>query len=129
MHKQRRRRQKRFTDRQAIAQVTDLAHREKLPETTAALGIFLNTLEEAMHWLDFELLVQHWETVADPDLDTDRVGVFWALLFLCSQGKVELQQEGSIYSPLLLKRILSPGSVAQLSLTTLNVPADLPAAA
>ena len=36
----RRKRQKRYSNREAIAQVAGLAHREKLPETTAALGCF-----------------------------------------------------------------------------------------
>ena len=129
LQKRRSRRQKRFTEREAIEQVTALAHREKLPETTAALGVFLNTWEPALHWLDFEVLVQSWKDVADPSLDTDRVGVFWALLFLCSQGKIELQQERSLYSQLLVKRLLSPGTIAQLPLRTLNVPPASPAAA
>ena len=129
LQNRRRRRQKRFSEREAIAQVNALAHREKLPETTAALGVFLNTWEPALHWLDFESLVKDWADFANADLDTDRVGVFWALLFLCSQGKVELQQEESLYAPLLLKRILAPGTIAQLPLKTLNVPDALPAAA
>ncbi len=122
-------RRKRFSTREAIAQVTELAHREKLPETTAALGVFLNNWEKAMHWIDFDLLVQEWNTKADEDLDTDRVGVFWALLFLSSQGKIELTQEGSLYSPLRLKRLLAPGTVAQLPLQNLNVPDATPAVA
>ena len=122
-------RQKRFTDKQAIAQVSALAHREKLPETTAALAIFLNDWEDALHWIDFELLVRKWEINASPDLDKDRVGVFWALLFLCSQGKIELTQEGSLYSPIRIKRILSPGTIAQLPLQTINVTDVAPAAA
>ncbi len=125
----RRRRTKRFSDREAIAQVSALAHREKLPETTAALGIYLNNWEQALYWVDFESLVQNWRDVAAPDLDTDRVGVFWALLFLCSQGKIELQQKGSFYAPMQLKRILAPGSIAQLPLNSLDVPAAAPAAA
>jgi len=120
---------KKYSDREAIAQVTALAHREKLPETTAALGMFLNNWEVALHWVDFDSLVSHWERIAKPDLDTDRVGVFWALLFLCSQGKLELQQEGTLFSPLRLKRILEPGSVAQLPLHSVDVPAVSPAAA
>tara|TARA_Y100001968_G_C19362095_1_gene720386 strand:+ start:478 stop:1368 length:891 start_codon:yes stop_codon:yes gene_type:complete len=120
---------KKYSDREAIAQVTALAHREKLPETTAALGMFLNNWEVALHWVDFDSLVSHWERIAKPDLDTDRVGVFWALLFLCSQGKLELQQEGTLFSPLQLKRILEPGSVAQLPLHSVDVPAVSPAAA
>lgn len=127
LQQRRRKRNKRFSEREAIAQVTALAHREKLPETTAALGVFLNDWEQALHWVDFEQLVGQWEQVSTADLDTDRVGVFWALLFLCSQGKVELAQEGSLYAPLRLKRLLAPGTIAQLPLTSLNVPAATPA--
>ena len=129
LEKRNKQRRKRFTDKEAINQVSALAHREKLPETTAALGVFLNTWEPALNWLDFELLVSQWADCANPDLDTDRVGVFWALLFLCSQGKVELQQNGTLYSSLLLKRTLSPGSITQLPLKTVTVPAAAPAAA
>ncbi len=129
LQNRRRRRQKRFSEREAIAQVTALAHREKLPETTAALGVFLNQWEQALHWVEFESLVGYWAEAASADLDTDRVGVFWALLFLCSQGKVELAQEGSLFGPLRLKRILSPGTIAQLPLQALNVPDATPAAA
>ncbi len=130
LHLKRRNRKKRFSEREAIAQVTALAHREKLPETTAALGVFLNGWEEALHWVDFELLVGNWgNEESSKDLDQDRVGVFWALLFLCSQGKIELEQRGSLYSSLRLKRILSPGSIAQLPLKALDVPAETPAAA
>ncbi len=127
LQQRRRKRTKRFSEREAIAQVTALAHREKLPETTAALGVFLNDWEQALHWVDFEQLVGQWEQVSTADLDSDRVGVFWALLFLCSQGKVELAQEGSLYAPLRLKRLLAPGTIAQLPLTSLNVPAATPA--
>ena len=127
LQQRRRKRNKRLSEREAIAQVTALAHREKLPETTAALGVFLNDWEQALHWGDFEQLVGQWKQVSTADLDTDRVGVFWALLFLCSQGKVELAQEGSLYAPLRLKRLLAPGTIAQLPLTSLNVPAATPA--
>ena len=123
-------RQKKLSDREVIAQVSSLAHREKLPETTAALAIFLNDWEQALHWVDFELLVERWsEDSASEDLDTDRVGVFWALLFLCSQGKVEIDQKDSLFSPLSLKRLLEPGMVAQLPLASLDVTDGSPAAA
>ncbi len=121
LNSRRRRREKRFSDKQIIEQVTSLAHREKLPETTAALGIFLNNWDQALHWVDFDFLVENWKNVASQDLDTDRVGVFWALLFLSSQGKIELLQEGCLYAPLRLKRILAVGTVAQLPLNTLEV--------
>ena len=129
LQSRRRRRDKRFSDKQIIEQVTSLAHREKLPETTAALGVFLSNLEEALHWVDFDSLVKEWNDVAPADLDTDRVGVFWALLFLSSQGKIELMQEGFLYAPLKLKRILEPGSVTQLPLNTMEVTASSPAVA
>ncbi len=123
-------RQKKLTNREVIAQVSSLAHREKLPETTAALAIFINNWEQALHWVDFELLVDTWkENSASYDLDTDRVGVFWALLFLCSQGKVEIDQQDSLFSPISLKRLLEPGMVAQLPLTSLDVTDGSPAAA
>jgi len=123
-------RQKKLSDKEVIAQVSALAHREKLPETTAALAIFINDWEQALHWVDFELLVERWRgNSASEDLDTDRVGVFWALLFLCSQGKVEIDQKDSLFSPLSLKRLLEPGMVAQLPLASLDVTDGSPAAA
>ena len=130
LNNRRRLRQKKLTDREVIAQVSALAHREKLPETTAALAIFINDWEQALHWVDFELLVNRWkENSASNDLDTDRVGVFWALLFLCSQGKIEINQKGSLFSPLSIKRLLEPGMVAQLPFTSMDVTDGSPAAA
>jgi segregation and condensation protein A len=118
----RRQRQKRFSNREAIAQVAALAHREKLPETTAALGVFLKEWEQALHWVDFELLVRRWAEAAAPDLDTDRVGVFWALLFLSSQSQVELEQVGSLHAPIRLKRLLVAGEITQLPIKSPEVP-------
>ncbi len=104
---------RRYSERAAIAQVAALAHREKLPETTAALNRFIQTSwpGEGHSWLDFEVLVGAWaswsEAHESEDLDQDRVGVFWALLFLSAQGKVELQQEGGLFGPLSLRRLWS----------------------
>ena len=125
----RRQRQKRYSNKEAIAQVAALAHREKLPETTAAMGVFLSGWEAALQWVNFELLVTEWSEIAADDLDKDRVGVFWALLFLSSQGQVELEQEESLHGPIRLKRLLAPGTMAQLPLTSLDVPAVVPAEA
>ena len=116
-------RSKRFSDRAAIAQVAALAHREKLPETTAALSRYLQdwqaTAETAR--VDFEQLVTAWGEEVDrrgaaEDLDRDRVGVFWALLFLSAQGRLELEQSGGLFGPLRLRRLLEPGEMAQLPL-------------
>ena len=101
---------KRYSDRVAIAQVAALAHRETLPETTAALGQYLQQLHPAGGaWLSFDELVGAWQqqlqaTGALEQLDGDRVGVFWALLFLCAQGSVELAQSGGLHGPLQLRR-------------------------
>ena len=105
-------RARRYSERAAIAQVASLAHREKLPETTAALSRFLRQwtpTAESLEWVAFDALVGAWaeaveSTPADEDLDRDRVGVFWALLFLSSQGNVELEQSGGLYGPLSLRR-------------------------
>jgi len=104
-----RQRPKRYSDREAIDQVAALAHREKLPETTAALGKFLQQWEPALDWTNFEQLVSSWANAVTSgevaqDLDSDRVGVFWALLFLCHQGSVELEQRGGLFGPLSIKR-------------------------
>lgn len=103
-------RTRRYSERAAIAQVAGLAHREKLPETTAALSLFLAAGKGAAQgdeWLRFDDLVRLWQEEAQPgdadDLDRDRVGVFWALLFLCAQGRVDLDQEGGLYGPLRLR--------------------------
>jgi len=103
-------RSRRYSERAAIAQVAGLAHREKLPETTAALSLFLAAGKGAARggeWLGFDDLVRLWQEAAPPgdadDLDRDRVGVFWALLFLCAQGRVDLDQEGGLFGPLRLR--------------------------
>ena len=111
-----RHRSRHYSERAAIAQVTALAHREKLPETTAALSRFLLgwSATESSQWISFEELVTSWATVTqdmapEDDLDRDRVGVFWALLFLSSQGIIELQQNAGLFGPLLLRRPLEAG--------------------
>jgi segregation and condensation protein A len=103
------RRARRYSERVAIAQVAGLAHREKLPETTAALSRFLQVSwpGDGQSWLTFDGLVAAWgewvEAMPGEDLDRDRVGVFWALLFLSAQGTVELRQEGGLFGPLSLR--------------------------
>lgn len=103
--RQRPARGRRYSDREAIEQVASLAHREKLPETTAALSLFLQDWPQAISWVGFEDLVEAWAAVAPADLDSDRVGVFWALLFLSAQGRVELEQQESLFGPLRLRRL------------------------
>ena len=67
-------------------------------------------------------LVEAWAAqglLSDEDLDRDRVGVFWALLFLSAQGKLELHQEGGLFGHLRLRRLRDASEDA---IPTLQVP-------
>ena len=116
-----RKRNKKFSDKALISQVQSLAHREKLPETTKELGRFIDGWEKALQWTDFEFLVKKWQTVVKKDLDKDRLGVFWALLFLSSENKIEIKQINSLYGPIQIKRIIPKGGLAQLPIDNLEV--------
>ncbi len=116
-----RKRNKKYSDKVLISKVQSLAHREKLPETTKALGKFIDGWEKALQWTDFEYLVNKWQTVVKSDLDKDRLGVFWALLFLSSENKIELKQQYSLYGPIQIKRIIPDGELAQLPIENLEV--------
>ncbi len=116
-----RKRNKKYSDKALISQVKSLAHREKLPETTKELGKFIDGWEKALQWTDFEYLVKKWQTVVKKDLDKDRLGVFWALLFLSSENKIEIKQINSLYGPIQIKRILPDGGLAQLPIENLEL--------
>ena len=124
-----RKRNKKYSDKALIDQVKTLAHREKLPETTKALGEFIDKWEKALQWIDFEYLVIRWKEVAKKDLDKDRLGVFWALLFLSSQNKIEIKQIKSLYGPIKIKRVIPEGGLAQLPIENLEVTDTSPTAA
>ena len=116
-----RKRYKKYSDKALISEVKSLAHREKLPETTKALGKFIDGWEKALQWIDFEYLVKKWQIVEKHDLDKDRLGVFWALLFLSSENKIEIKQSNSLYGPIQIKRIIPAGGLAQLPIENLEV--------
>ena len=124
-----RKRNKKYSDKALIDHVKTLAHREKLPETTKALGEFIDKWEKALQWIDFEYLVIRWKEVAKKDLDKDRLGVFWALLFLSSQNKIEIKQIKSLYGPIKIKRVIPEGGSAQLPIENLVVTDTSPTAA
>ncbi len=116
-----RKRQKKYSNKALISQVQSLAHREKLPETTKELGKFIDSWEKALQWTDFEYLVNKWQKVVKKDLDKDRLGVFWALLFLYSENKIEIKQINSLYGPIQIKRIIPDGGLAQLPIDNLEI--------
>jgi segregation and condensation protein A len=98
---------------QAVRAIAQLAHQENLSEVATALEQFFTTHWETINpttqnWLDFELLLELWtnsqghkaihagHSSADPKVHPsthDRVGIFWALLLLSAQSKVELAQD------------------------------------
>lgn len=88
-HRTRSRTVQRQTKSAAIKSITQLAHQENLVEIATEIDQFLSHqwpyLATQQDWLDLETLLVEFKD--------DRVGVFWALLFLASQSKVELYQE------------------------------------
>lgn len=99
--------------RAAMKAIAKLAHNENLTELALQLEHFLyldfpqiaNNNEE---FLDWEHLLRWWhhQNQADgeqtPDARTDKAAIFWALLLLSSQSKVELSQE-EFYQDLSLR--------------------------
>lgn len=88
------------SQREAMKMVTQLAHQENLTELAQQLEVFFQQQwsndEQTERKLNLDELLRRWHQVNPPDDDhnkQDRVGVFWALLLLSSQSKVELSQE------------------------------------
>ncbi|WP_416666245.1 segregation/condensation protein A [Egbenema bharatensis] len=115
------------TRSQAMRTIAQLAHHENLSEIATILEQFLADYWQAEaeeSWLDFEELLTLWistqsqqsaksKKLAQPVPDGeasgasdvhDRVGVFWALLFLSAQSKVELNQE-TFYQDLKVRQL------------------------
>lgn len=82
--------------REALRMITELAHNENLTELAAKLEEFfrfkLPQLIPGILSLELDDLLGWWHQATEPTKSPDRVGVFWALLLLSSQSKVELSQ-------------------------------------
>lgn len=88
------------SQREAMKMVTQLAHQENLTEMAQQLEIFFQEQwpesTQTERQLNLEDLVTRWHQVQpapESEGNSDRVGIFWALLLLSSQSKVELSQE------------------------------------
>ncbi len=110
------------TKKEAVRAISELAHQENLNEIADALNAFLDNhwddvFEDAVNWMDFELLLTHWASfrpdvlggpikgeLTEADYKHEKVGVFWGLLFLTSQSKVELLQE-NFYQDLKVRQL------------------------
>ncbi|NJM85770.1 MAG: segregation/condensation protein A [Leptolyngbyaceae cyanobacterium SL_1_1] len=116
----RKRRPQTQSKRQAVRAIAQLAHQENLSEIAAALEEFLDAywdeLEEALEWIEFEQLIELWPKFRPDSLEQhafespeqahkhEKVGVFWGLLFLSSQSKVEMHQQ-TFYQDLLVRNL------------------------
>ncbi len=116
------RRAKPHSRKEAVRAIAELAHQENLNEIADALNAFLedhwdDVFEDTVNWMDFELLLTHWTSfrpdvlggpiegeLTEADYKHEKVGVFWGLLFLTSQSKVELLQE-NFYQDLKVRQL------------------------
>lgn len=96
--------------KQATQTIAGLAHDENLTEMAALVAEFLVTYTSETDLWTLEELVSIWSDKfpAPPGQDYganhDRVGVFWALLLLSAQSKVELHQT-DFYQTLTIRRL------------------------
>ena len=97
------RKKARTSKAQSLKAISQLAHQENLTEVAQELEQLLAQLGHPQAWLDLQ------EVLA---VKQDPVGVFWALLLLCSQSKVELEQS-EFYQDLRLRPLTpsEPSSV------------------
>ncbi|MBE9042471.1 segregation/condensation protein A [Oscillatoriales cyanobacterium LEGE 11467] len=101
LRRSRSRRALRQAKSKAARDITQLAHQENLTEMATELEQFLRDRRSEFcserEWLPFEELLAMWTPTVPPSLHksetSDRVALFWALLLLSSQSKVELEQE------------------------------------
>jgi segregation and condensation protein A len=124
-HKTRpRRRRTKAKAKEAAAAIAELAHQENLTEVAEKLDQLLNQSEFSSNqeWLELEQLLQIWCNViqaepehsavnhSDPERSY-RVGVFWGLLLLSAQSKVELVQE-EFYQEIKVRTLPTPSQPA-----------------
>ncbi len=84
-----------YTRKQALKTIIELAHNENLTQLAEQLSTFLNhnlLNQESDNNIQLDKLVSEWQTHLAEE-KTDKVGIFWALLLLSSQSKVELHQD------------------------------------
>ncbi len=117
-----RRRQVRPASRAQLTRATlELAHQENLTEVAGKLDRVLTDYSQQFQgqsWLNLDQLVSLWhqQTNSLPLLDSsqcdlakgDRISVFWALLLLSAQSKVELEQE-EFYQEIKIRTLTIPG--------------------
>ncbi|MDY7004810.1 MAG: segregation/condensation protein A [Cyanobacteriota bacterium] len=102
---------------QAAREIAELAHQENLVDTASDLEKFLleRSPQSSEGCFEFDRLLELWSSVLQSkaeneqthvQINSDRVGVFWALLLLSAQSKVELSQE-EFYQDITIRTISS----------------------
>jgi segregation and condensation protein A len=108
----------------AAKAIAELAHGENLTEMAEQLEVFLQATD--LNWIDLEELIGLWVKAMTTDQEGitthDRVGVFWALLLLSAQSKVELSQE-EFYRDLKVRTIFGEQWVPQTQIAIAAPPA------
>lgn len=96
--------------KRATQTIVGLAHDENLTEMAALVAEFLVTYTSETEAWTLDDLVNLWSSKFPPapgqqhGVNHDRVGVFWALLLLSAQSKVELDQT-DFYQTLTIRRL------------------------
>jgi segregation and condensation protein A len=95
-----------------------------IAELAEQLDLFLQATD--LNWIDLEELIGLWVKAMTTDQEGitthDRVGVFWALLLLSAQSKVELSQE-EFYRDLKVRTIFGEQLVPQTQIAIAAPPA------
>jgi len=122
-HRPKPRRPKPASEKQATQAINQLSHHENPAALANPMGEFIESqwlrLSGGKDWLDFEDLVNAWGDQGGKGNGNsnaeggDRVGVFWALLLLSAQSKVELEQE-ALYQPLKIRLLSQSAQVLQV---------------
>ncbi|AFZ46041.1 condensin subunit ScpA [Cyanobacterium stanieri PCC 7202] len=96
---------RKYTKKQALKTITELAHNENLTQLAQDLNLFLTKnipiISDFNNQINLEKLVISWSQYQE-ESKQDKVGIFWALLLLSSQSKVELSQE-EFYQDITIK--------------------------
>lgn len=110
-------RPRKLSNKAAIQQITQLAHDENLTELAAQLEQFFQTkapqdletpvvfaLDELVgQWIEYKDQHEFFpKEITQQQHRHEKVGIFWALLLLSAQSKVELMQE-HFYAPVLVR--------------------------
>jgi segregation and condensation protein A len=118
---------KKHTRKEAKKIVSQLAHNENLTEIADKLSVFFGSrwhelaqdqksikLDQLLAWWEEHQPKPHnpYEELLHPTPTRDRVGVFWGLLLLSAQSKVELHQE-EFYQEITITPIVDPSTLPQ----------------